>query len=221
MMKIYAKVFPCEPTEGSESTLLARANLELGGTLKVNDVRIINGQDGPFVAMPSYKAGEAEYKEFCNPTTKEFREAVAATVLDAYNRDSKWSVREGDTNPSVDVIVSKYDKDRIRAIGSFVLGKEFRVNNVTVRENTNGNLFATLPSTSYEKDGERKYRSICAPVEDKEGLIIGSIINAAKAKIAEKEPLEAQVAAAEAAKQKKAAGDADRGAEKAENAGRD
>ena len=221
MMKIYAKVFPREPKEGSESTLLALANLELGGTLKVNDVRIISGQDGPFVAMPSYKAGEADYKDFCNPTTKEFREAVAATVLDAYNRDSKWSVRDGDTSPSVDVFVSKFDKDRIRAIGSIVLGKEFRVNNITVRENANGNLFATMPSTPYVKDGEKKFRSICVPVEDKESLIFGSIINAAKAKIAEKEPLEAQVAAAEAAKQKKATGESGRVAEKAGNTGRD
>lgn len=213
MMKIYAKVYPCEPKEGSDSKLLAMANLELGSTLKVNGVRIFSGQDGPFVVMPSYKTREG-YKDHCYPTTKEFREAISETVLEAYENDSKGAAREGDTNPSVDVSVWKSDVDGIQAFGFVVIGKEFRVNNVNVREKDNGALFVSMPSTSYEKDGERKFRNVCVPVSDKENLIFGSIINAAKAKLAEKEPLEAKVAAAEAAKQKNAKGDIEPAAEK-------
>lgn len=220
MMKIYAKVYPVEPKEGSDSKLLAFANLELGASLKVNDVRINRGPDGPFVSMPSYKTHEGEYKDFCHPTTKEFREAIAATVLDAYKRASKVAVKEGDTNPFVEVSVTKFEKDSIRALGHFTLGKEFQVNNVTVRENVNGKLFVTMPGTSYEKDGERKFRDICVPVGDKEKMIVGGIINAAKAKLAEKEPLDAQVASAEVAKKNGLDG-AEKAPKKAEKAGRD
>lgn len=220
MMKIYAKVFPLEPKEGSDSKLLAFANLELGATLKVNDVRIVQGPDGPFVSMPSYKTTEGEYKDHCHGTTKEFRDAISETVLDAYKRESKMAVKEGDTNPKVAVSVFKSKIEGIEAYGSFSLNDEFRVTGVNVRENVNGKLFVTMPSTSYEKDGERQFRDICAPIGDKERLIVGSIIKAAQKKLAEKEPLDAQVASAEAAKNN-GRNASEKAPEKAEKAGRD
>lgn len=199
MMKIYAKVFPYEPKEGSDSKILGFATLELGAALKVNDVAIRQGDNGPFVSMPSYKSKDGEYKEICHPITKEFREALNATVLDAYNRDSKWSVRDGETAPKLTVSMAKFEKDNIKAIGSFVLDDQFCVNNVTVRENRNGNLMVNMPSTSFEKDGEKAYKDICAPTGEyaEKGTIVGRIINVAKEKLAEKEPLDAQVAAAQ------------------------
>ena len=202
MMKVFAKVHPVTQKEGSDSKVLAFATLELGGALKVSDVAIVQGQKGPFVAMPSYKTKDGEYKEFCHPVTKEFRETLNKTILDAYGRDTKWAVHNGDESPSVEVNVSKFEKDGIKAIGSFTLGKEFMVNNVTVRENTNGNLFVTMPSTSYDKNGEKVYKDICSPAGDyaTKGTIVGRIINATKEKLAQKEPLEAQVASAEETK---------------------
>ncbi len=40
---------------------------------------------GLFVAMPSYKAGNGEYKDICFPVTKEFREQLNNAVIEAYN----------------------------------------------------------------------------------------------------------------------------------------
>ncbi|MBQ8248142.1 MAG: septation protein SpoVG family protein [Lachnospiraceae bacterium] len=202
MMKIYAKVFPYQPKEGSDSKVLGYATLELGGSLKVNDVVIRQGDNGPFVSMPAFKNKDGEFKEVCHPTTKEFREALSATVLDAYNRDSKWAVRDGVTRPNVDVNMSKFEKDGIKAIGSIVLDNEFCVNNITVRENKNGNLMVNMPSTSYDKDGTKAYKDICAPTGDyaEKGTIVGRIINVAKERLAEKEPLAAKVASAEETK---------------------
>ncbi len=198
MMKIYAKVFPYEPKEGSDSKVLAYATLELGSVLRVNDVVIRQGENGPFVAMPAYKTKEGDFKEFCHPVNKEFRDAINETVLDAYKRDSKFAVRNGGTRPSVDVTANKFEKDNIKALASMVLGKEFCVNNITVVENRNGNLMVSMPSTSYEKDGARVYKDICAPSGEyaEKGTIVGRIINVTKEKLTEKEPLDAQVAAA-------------------------
>lgn len=202
MMKIYAKVFPYQPKEGSDSKVLGYAILELGAALTVNDVVIRQGEKGPFVSMPSYKTKDGEYKEVCHPITKEFRDAISSTVLDAYKRSDKEAVRNGDTSPNVDVSLNKHEKDGIKALGSIVLGKEFCVNSIVVRENKNGNLMAYMPSTSYDKDGTKAYKVICAPTGDyaEKGTIVGRIINVAKEKLAEKEPLAAKVASAEETK---------------------
>jgi stage V sporulation protein G len=36
--------------------------------------------------MPSYKAGNGEYKDICFPVTKEFREQLSNAVIDAYHQ---------------------------------------------------------------------------------------------------------------------------------------
>lgn len=36
--------------------------------------------------MPSYKAGNGEYKDICFPVTKEFREQLNNAVIDAYRQ---------------------------------------------------------------------------------------------------------------------------------------
>jgi stage V sporulation protein G len=45
-----------------------------------------NSSKGLFVAMPSYKAGNGEYKDICFPVTKEFREQLNQAVIGAYNQ---------------------------------------------------------------------------------------------------------------------------------------
>ena len=82
-MNITAKVFPVkEPREN----LLAFASLNLGNSFAVQGVKVLQGKNGPFVAMPQMKNGKGEWHDIAFPTTKEGREAVSKVVLEEYQK---------------------------------------------------------------------------------------------------------------------------------------
>lgn len=70
----------------SGGSLLARASLTLNGCFAVKGIKIVQGVNGPFVSMPSRKV-EGDYRDICFPCTKEFREQLHATVLEAYQQE--------------------------------------------------------------------------------------------------------------------------------------
>ena len=69
----------------SEGSTLANASVDLNGVFAIRGVKIMQGKNGPFVSMPSYKAGN-EYRDVCFPCTKEFREQFQSAVLGAYQQ---------------------------------------------------------------------------------------------------------------------------------------
>ena len=54
---------------------------------------------GLFVSMPSYRAGNGEYKDICFPVTKEARQEFDNAVLDAYQQALTQSQQVGRTAP--------------------------------------------------------------------------------------------------------------------------
>ena len=67
------------------SGLVGLANIVLNDSFAVGNVSVVQGKNGMFVAMPSYKAGN-KYKDVCFPITKEFREKVNNAVLETYHQ---------------------------------------------------------------------------------------------------------------------------------------
>lgn len=66
--------------------VLANASVDLNGCFAIRGVKVMNGSNGPFVSMPSYKSGN-EYRDVCFPCTKEFRQQFQQAVLDAYQQE--------------------------------------------------------------------------------------------------------------------------------------
>ena len=66
-------------------SVLANASVTLDGCFAVRGIEVINGSNGPFVAMPSYSTKEG-YKDLCFPCTKEFRREFDQAVLNAYQQ---------------------------------------------------------------------------------------------------------------------------------------
>lgn len=64
--------------------LKAVASITIADCFVIHDIKIIDGQDGIFVAMPSRKTSEGEYKDIAHPLNSETRQEVVAAVLDAY-----------------------------------------------------------------------------------------------------------------------------------------
>ena len=65
--------------------VLADASVNLNGCSAVRGVKVVDGSNGPFVSMPSYK-GRDGYRDVCFPCTKEFHQQFHQAVLDAYQQ---------------------------------------------------------------------------------------------------------------------------------------
>ncbi len=71
--------------EGSK--LKAVASITIDGCFVVHDIKVINGNNGIFVTMPSRKTPDGEFKDTAHPIDTPTRENVDATVLAAYNAE--------------------------------------------------------------------------------------------------------------------------------------
>ena len=82
-VKFDARAYPFEEPKGKQ---LAFASVTINGGFAVTGIKVIDGgEKGPFVAMPSAKDREGNFKDICFPTTKELRAELAASVMEAYN----------------------------------------------------------------------------------------------------------------------------------------
>jgi stage V sporulation protein G len=62
----------------------------------VHNVKIIDGKEGLFIAMPSRKTAGGEYKDVAHPISADFRREMEARIIDEYNAGhiEKDSTRE-------------------------------------------------------------------------------------------------------------------------------
>lgn len=74
--------------------LLANASINLNGCFAIRGVKVVQGEHGPFVSMPSYKVG-GEYKDVCFPITKDFREQINTAVVGAYQQELAQLTQRG------------------------------------------------------------------------------------------------------------------------------
>ncbi|HBI56639.1 MAG: septation regulator SpoVG [Eubacteriales bacterium] len=51
----------------------------------VHDIKVVEGNNGYFVAMPSRKGADGEFRDVAHPITTETRNMMQTMILDAYN----------------------------------------------------------------------------------------------------------------------------------------
>ncbi|MFI3209921.1 MAG: septation regulator SpoVG [Peptostreptococcaceae bacterium] len=51
----------------------------------VHDIKVIEGHNGLFIAMPSRKVGEGSFRDIAHPINVEMRQVLEDAVLNAYN----------------------------------------------------------------------------------------------------------------------------------------
>lgn len=77
----------------NEGKLKAYCSVVFDGMFVVHDMRVVEGVNGVFVAMPRRKTSEGEYKDLAHPITSEARELIQKTVLDAFQEtESKETI---------------------------------------------------------------------------------------------------------------------------------
>ncbi|MHB1663888.1 MAG: septation regulator SpoVG [bacterium] len=69
----------------NEEKLKAYVAITFDNCFVVRDLKIINGKDGLFVAMPSKKRKDGIFKDIAHPLNNETRNLIESAVLKAYN----------------------------------------------------------------------------------------------------------------------------------------
>lgn len=90
-MKVDVKIGSIRP----DGNVRAYASVNLNDCFAIRNVKVVDSSKGLFIAMPSYKAGNGEYKDICFPVTKEFREQLNNAVIDAYHQALTQSQQQG------------------------------------------------------------------------------------------------------------------------------
>ncbi|MDI3280426.1 MAG: septation regulator SpoVG [Bacillota bacterium] len=66
----------------------AMASIVIDGVFLVRDIRIVEGPKGLFVAMPSRKLPDGEFRDVAHPITQEARELIHQRILAEYEKIS-------------------------------------------------------------------------------------------------------------------------------------
>jgi stage V sporulation protein G len=78
---------------GNEGKLKAYVSVTFDDSFVVHNLKVINGQSGIFVAMPSRKTTSGEFKDVAHPINSAFRAVLQKAVLEAYNREIENQMR--------------------------------------------------------------------------------------------------------------------------------
>jgi len=70
-----------------DSKLKAVASMTIDDVFVVHDIKILAGEESNFIAMPSRKTNDGEYKDIVHPINTETREQIIKLVLDAYEAE--------------------------------------------------------------------------------------------------------------------------------------
>lgn len=74
-----------------EAKLKAFASITFDDCFVVGGLRVIDGANGLFVAMPSRKLGDGSFKDIAHPLNNETRKKIEKKVLDEYKKSLKTS----------------------------------------------------------------------------------------------------------------------------------
>jgi stage V sporulation protein G len=72
------------PIAEPKSNTLAYASITIDDKFAVSGIRVVNSENGPFVAMPQTRDNKGNYRDLCFPVTRELRQQISDTVLSEY-----------------------------------------------------------------------------------------------------------------------------------------
>ncbi len=72
----------------SDGKMKAVASVTLDGEFVVHDVKVVEGTKGLFVAMPSRKTPDGEFRDVAHPITPSARDRIQRAVLARFEEQS-------------------------------------------------------------------------------------------------------------------------------------
>ncbi|MBU3158870.1 septation regulator SpoVG [Clostridium frigoris] len=89
----------------TEGKMKAIVSITFDNEFVVHDIKVIEGQSGLFIAMPSRKTPDGEFKDIAHPINTQTREKIQTAILDEYEK-----VRNEEVVRVVEKVVEKTEK---------------------------------------------------------------------------------------------------------------
>ena len=70
-----------------EGKMKAVVSITIDEEFVVHDIKVIEGEKGLFIAMPSRKATDGEYRDIAHPIKSSTRESIQNMILDKYQKE--------------------------------------------------------------------------------------------------------------------------------------
>ncbi|MCI8322084.1 MAG: septation regulator SpoVG [Lachnospiraceae bacterium] len=67
-----------------DSKMKAIVSITIDDEFVVHDIKVIEGEKGLFIAMPSKKASDGEYRDIAHPINSETRDRIQRIILESY-----------------------------------------------------------------------------------------------------------------------------------------
>ena len=71
----------------SMNKVCAIASIVIDDSFVIHDLRVVNGEKGLFVAMPSRKLPNGDFRDVCHPINTESRSEIQRAVLEQFASD--------------------------------------------------------------------------------------------------------------------------------------
>ncbi len=81
-----------------EGKMKAVVSVTFDDVFVVHDIKVIDGDKGLFIAMPSRRAGDGEYRDIAHPINSEMRDKLQSEILAKYEE----AVKESGENEAAD-----------------------------------------------------------------------------------------------------------------------
>ena len=69
-----------------EGKMRAVVSITIDNEFVIHDIKVIEGEKGLFIAMPSRKSADGEYRDIAHPINSETREKIQALILEKYEQ---------------------------------------------------------------------------------------------------------------------------------------
>ena len=67
-----------------EGKMKAVVSITIDDEFVVHDIKVIDGEKGLFIAMPSRKAADGEYRDIAHPINSDTRDRIQKLILEKY-----------------------------------------------------------------------------------------------------------------------------------------
>lgn len=78
-----------------EGKMRAVVSVTFDNEFVVHDIKVIEGQNGLFIAMPSRKTPEGEFKDIAHPINSETRAKIQSVILSEYEKAKEQDKPQG------------------------------------------------------------------------------------------------------------------------------
>ena len=82
-----------------DSKMKAVVSVTFDNCLVIHDIKVIEGNDKLFVAMPSRKTPEGEFKDITHPINAEMRDRLEKAIMEKYHFALVCETEEQDAQP--------------------------------------------------------------------------------------------------------------------------